>query len=48
MIISLAPYRISFAGGGSDLGSFYRRSRGAVLSASVNKYVYISIHPFFH
>ena len=48
MIISLAPYRISFVGGGSDLGGFYRRSRGAVLSASVNKYVYISVHPFFH
>jgi D-glycero-alpha-D-manno-heptose-7-phosphate kinase len=48
MIISCAPYRISFAGGGSDLSVFYRRTRGAVLSATINKYVYISVHPYFN
>jgi D-glycero-alpha-D-manno-heptose-7-phosphate kinase len=48
VIISLAPYRISFAGGGSDLPVFYRKARGAVLSATVNKHVYISVHPYFN
>lgn len=47
MIISRTPFRISFAGGGSDLPSFYRREAGAVLSASIDKYMYIAIHPFF-
>lgn len=47
MIISRTPFRISFAGGGSDLPSFYRKETGAVLSTSINKYMYIAIHPFF-
>lgn len=47
MIISRTPFRISFAGGGSDLPSFYRKEVGAVLSTSINRYMYIAIHPFF-
>lgn len=47
MIISRTPFRISFAGGGSDMPAFYRREIGAVLSTSINKYMYIAIHPFF-
>lgn len=47
MIISRTPFRISFAGGGSDLPSYYHYEPGAVLSTSINKYVYIAIHPFF-
>lgn len=47
MIISRTPFRISFAGGGSDLPSFYKKETGAVLSTSINKYMYIAIHPFF-
>ena len=47
MIISRTPFRISFAGGGSDLPSFYRKEAGAVLSTSIDKYMYIAIHPFF-
>ena len=48
MIITKTPFRISFAGGGSDLPSFYRREPGAVLSTSIDKYMYIAIHPFFN
>lgn len=48
MIISRTPFRISFAGGGSDLPSFYRREPGAVLSTSIDKYMYITIHPYFN
>jgi D-glycero-alpha-D-manno-heptose-7-phosphate kinase len=48
MIISSAPFRISFAGGGSDIGFFYRKRRGAILSTAIDKYIYISIHPYFN
>ena len=47
MIISRTPFRISFAGGGSDLPSFYKKETGAVLSTSIDKYMYIAIHPYF-
>ena len=47
MIITKTPFRISFAGGGSDLADFYEKYGGCVLSTSINKYCYISIHPYF-
>ncbi len=47
MIIARAPLRISFAGGGSDLPDFYRKHGGAVLSTTINKYVYLGMHPYF-
>jgi D-glycero-alpha-D-manno-heptose-7-phosphate kinase len=43
MIITRTPFRISFAGGGSDLESYYRHAPGAVLSTAINKYMYISV-----
>ena len=49
MIMVRTPFRISFFGGGSDLPSFYRRNGyGAVVSTTINKYMYIMIHPYFH
>lgn len=47
MIITRTPFRISFAGGGSDMPDFYREHGGCVLSATINKYMYITIHPYF-
>jgi D-glycero-alpha-D-manno-heptose-7-phosphate kinase len=47
MIITRTPFRISFVGGGSDLAGFYREHGGAVLSTSINQYMYISTHKFF-
>lgn len=47
MIVSCAPFRVSFVGGGSDLPSFYRRFGGAVLSCTIAKYSFAIIHPFF-
>jgi D-glycero-alpha-D-manno-heptose-7-phosphate kinase len=47
MIISRTPLRVSFVGGGSDLPAFYRQCDGAVLSMSVKKYVYLSMHEYF-
>lgn len=44
MIISKTPLRISFAGGGTDLPSFYRQNGyGAVLSTSIDSYVYVTV-----
>ena len=48
MIITRTPFRVSFAGGGSDLPSFYRKHEGCVLSTSINKYMYVVIHPTFN
>lgn len=47
MIISKTPFRISFAGGGSDLAAFYEKDYGAVVSTAIDKFIYIAIHRFF-
>jgi D-glycero-alpha-D-manno-heptose-7-phosphate kinase len=48
MILVKTPFRISFAGGGSDLPDFHRRHFGAVVSTTIDKFIYIAIHPYFH
>lgn len=48
MILTRTPFRISFAGGGSDLRSFYSRRAGAVVSTTIDKAMYVAIHPYFH
>lgn len=48
MIITKTPFRISFAGGGSDMADFYREYGGCVLSTSINRYMYLNIHPYFN
>lgn len=47
MIITRTPFRVSFAGGGSDLAAYYERFGGAVVSTAINKYIYLSMHPYF-
>lgn len=47
MIISRTPFRVSFVGGGTDLPSFYDQEPGAVLSTTINKYVYITVNKRF-
>lgn len=47
MIISRTPLRMSFAGGGSDLPSFYSKEAGAVVSTAIDKYVYITVNKKF-
>jgi D-glycero-alpha-D-manno-heptose-7-phosphate kinase len=47
MIISRTPFRISFTGGSTDLKSFYRTEGGAVVSTTINKYMYITVNKRF-
>lgn len=47
MIISRTPLRISFCGGGSDIASYYRYKPGAVVSTTINKYIYITVNKKF-
>jgi len=47
MIVARTPLRMSFVGGGSDLPSYYKFSDGAVLSTSINKYMYVTVNKKF-
>ena len=47
MIITSSPLRISLGGGGTDLPSYYREHAGFVISAAIDKYVYITLHQSF-
>ena len=47
MIITRTPLRISIGGGGTVLPSYYRRNGGRLVSAAINRYVYISINTTF-
>lgn len=47
MIVSKTPFRISFFGGGSDLPSYYNQNPGMVVSATIDKYLYISLNKKF-
>jgi D-glycero-alpha-D-manno-heptose-7-phosphate kinase len=48
MIVVRSPFRISFVGGGSDIPAYYRRFGGAVVSTTIDKYMYLVIHPYFN
>ena len=44
MIISRTPLRISFVGGGTDFRSHYKHNKyGAVLSTSIDSYLYVTV-----
>jgi len=50
MIITRTPLRVSFFGGGTDLPSYFMKRQGAVVSATINKYIYITVNrlsPYF-
>jgi len=47
MIISRTPFRISFAGGGTDLREYYSLGYGAVVSIAIDKYLYITVNKRF-
>ena len=47
MIMTRSPMRISLGGGGTDLPSYYRKHAGFVISAAIDKYVYITLNEAF-
>lgn len=48
MIMTRTPLRITFVGGGTDIGGYYRdHGPGAVISAAVNKYIHIVVNKKF-
>ena len=47
MIITKTPFRVSFCGGGSDMADFYKEHGGCVISVTINRYMYLTIHPYF-
>jgi D-glycero-alpha-D-manno-heptose-7-phosphate kinase len=48
MILSKTPLRISFFSGGSDMPNFFEKERGAALSVTINKYIYVMVHKTPH
>ena len=47
MLISRTPLRISLGGGGTDLPSYYHDGGGFVLSAAIDKYVFVGVNSTF-
>lgn len=47
MIVARSPLRISLGGGGTDLPSYYEENEGFLISAAIDKYVYITLHQTF-
>ncbi len=47
MIISKTPLRVSFVGGGTDLGDFCDEHGGAVVSSAIDKWIHVVVAPRF-
>ena len=47
MLITRTPLRITLGGGGTDLPSYYEEHGGMVVSAAINKHIYISVNRTF-
>lgn len=46
MVISKTPFRMSFFGGGTDFSEYYTKFGGSVLSATFNKYCFVTVRDF--
>lgn len=44
MIVIRSPFRLPLGGGGTDLPSYYQKYEGFLITASINKYMYLSIN----
>jgi len=42
-VTTITPQRISFAGGGTDFADFYLQHNGAVVSATIDKFIYVTV-----
>jgi len=45
IVTTRTPLRVSFFGGGTDLRDYYGRDYGAVVSTTIDKYVYVTVKP---
>ena len=43
MIITKTPFRMSFFGGGTDMPQYFKNKKGAVLSTTFDKFVYVTV-----
>jgi D-glycero-alpha-D-manno-heptose-7-phosphate kinase len=43
MIVTKVPYRLSIAGGGTDLPAFYEKHGASLITASISKYMYVFV-----
>lgn len=43
MILTKTPFRMSFFGGGTDIPKYFNENKGAVISTSFDKYVYVTV-----
>ena len=46
MVISKTPFRMSFFGGGTDYPEYYKKYGGSVLSATFDKYCFVTVRDF--
>ena len=42
-VTTITPQRISFAGGGTDLPSFYSQHEGGVINSAIDQYIYVTV-----
>lgn len=42
-VTTITPQRLSFVGGGTDLPDFYQKHGGAVVSTTIDKYIYVTV-----
>jgi D-glycero-alpha-D-manno-heptose-7-phosphate kinase len=47
MIVTRTPFRITLAGGGTDIPSYYKQNGGLVATMAIDKHVYITVKPDF-
>jgi D-glycero-alpha-D-manno-heptose-7-phosphate kinase len=47
MFITRSPLRITLGGGGTDLESYYSQHEGFLISAAIDKYIYITVNKPF-
>lgn len=47
MIIVRSPLRVTLGGGGTDFPSYYHEHEGFLISAAIDKYIYITLHRTF-
>lgn len=44
MIVTKTPLRLPIGGGGTDLPYYYSKHKGFLVTATLNKYIYITVH----